>query len=133
MKTSKTLTRLGRARGAFAGVTLLIGMVAFCTANATDITSITVSSPKVKVLEHGPGTSTAVEQVTVTAAVPYEPVTLTTNSGAALLKYGVEQAALRVCYAADPAAPADTQCIRNATHAAQPQVDAAIARAREAG
>lgn len=133
MKTSKTLARLGRACGALAGATLLMGTVAFSLANADEITSITVSAPKVKIVERGPGTRTAIEQVTISAGVQYDPVTLTTNSGVALLKNGVEQAALRVCRAADPGAPEDTQCVRNATHAAQPQIEAAVARARAGG
>ena len=128
MRTSKERTRSGRVCGAFSGAALLIGTMGL--AMAADIAAITVSAPKVKIVERGPGTSSATQQVTLSARVQYDPTTLTTHSGVALLKDGVEQAARRICQAADPGAPEDTGCIRNATHAAQPQIDAAIARAR---
>lgn len=127
----KTLVRLNRGCTLCAGVAaLLFGTIGLSAAMAADVAAITVSAPRVQIIEHGPGTSTATEQITVTARVQYDPVTLTTNSGVALLKDGVEQAARRVCSAADPGAPQDTNCIRGATNAAQPQIKAAVARAR---
>ncbi len=133
MTTSKTLVQLGRISAAFAGTALLLGAIGPPCATAAEIEGITVAAPRVKILEHGPGTAVAEQQVSITARVPYEAVTLSTNSGVALLKDGVEQAARRVCSAADPGAPVDTKCIRDAIHAAQPQIDAAVARARAAG
>ena len=127
MTRSKVLVQLRRACSTCAGVGLLVGAIA---ANADEIQVITVSAPQVKIMAHGPGPTSATEQVTVTARVQYDPVTLTTNSGVALLKDGVEQVARRVCRAADPNAPEDRNCIRNATDGAQPQIDAAVARAR---
>ena len=130
MNTSMALARLGRACNALAGATVLLGAIGVTGVNAADLSVITVSAPKAKIVEHGPGTATATQQITVTAGVQYDPVTLTTNSGVALLKDGVQQAAIRVCRAADPGAPEDRSCIRNATHGAQPQIDAAVRRAR---
>lgn len=130
MTTCKTLARIGGACSVLAGAALLTGTIGLSSANAADIAVITVSAPKAKLVEHGPGTSTATQEITVSARVQYDPVTLTTNSGVALLKDGVQQAARRVCSAADPGAPQDTDCIRKATDAAKPQINAAIARAR---
>jgi UrcA family protein len=130
MKTSGDLVRLGRACSAFAGAVLLISSIGFSGASAAPAATITVSAPRVKIVEHGPGTATAAQQVTLTARVQYDPVTLTTNSGVALLKDGVLQAAHKVCQAADPSAVHDNACIRKAIAGAQPQVDAAIAQAR---
>lgn len=128
MAISNVLVQLRRAFGACAAVGLLVGAIA--DANADEVQVITVSAPQVKIMAHGPGPTSATQQVTVTARVQYDPVTLTTNSGVALLKDGVQQVARRVCRAADPSAPEDMNCIRNATDGAQPQIDAAIARAR---
>ena len=130
MTTSKTLVQFGAVCGACAGAALLLGAIGFSGANAAEVQVITVSAPKVKIVEHGPGTAVAAQQITVTARVQYDPVTLTTNSGVALLKDGVQQAARRVCRAADPGAPEDANCVRNATNGAQRQIDAAVARAR---
>jgi UrcA family protein len=130
MTTSKVLARVGRECTACAGAALLLGMIGLSPAIAADVETITVSAPKLKIVEHGPGTATATQQVSVSARVQYDPVTLTTNSGVALLKDGVQQAARRVCRDADPGAPEDTNCILNATNAAQPQINAAVARAR---
>lgn len=113
-----------------AGAALLLGATAVSGVNAGDVQVITVSAPRVKILEHGPGTTTATQEMTVTARVQYDPVTLSTNSGVALLKDGVQEAARRICRAADPGAPEDMRCVRNATDSAQPQIDAAVARAK---
>jgi UrcA family protein len=130
MATSKSVVRLGRAGNALACAALLFGAIGFSGANAAEEEVITVLGPRVKIVEHGPGTTIAREQVSVTASVQYDPVTLTTNSGVALLKDGVQQAARRVCLAADPGAPLDQKCVRNAINAAQPKIDAAVARAK---
>lgn len=56
-----------------------------------------------------------------TARIQYNPVTLTTNSGLALLKDGVEKAARELCYSIDPLDP-DGTCVRNAIESALPQI-----------
>lgn len=128
MMTSKTPARLARVCSAFASATVLLGTIGLSAANAAE-SVITVSAPRAKIVEHGPGT-TSTQQMTVTARVEYDPVTLTTSSGVALLKDGVQQAAIRVCRAADPGAPEDRTCVQRATHGAQLQIDAAVKRAR---
>jgi UrcA family protein len=125
----KTAKRSLTAR-ALLGSAVVLATVGLSTAKADEPEVITVAAPKVNVIAHGPGAATATQQVTVTAHVQYDPVTLTTNSGVALLKDGVEQAARRVCRSADPGAPEDMTCVRSATDSAAPQIDAAVARAR---
>jgi len=130
MTTSKNRVQLRRGCSACAGAALLLGAVGVYAATPDELTVITVSAPQTKIVAHGPGPNTATQQVTVSARVQYDPVTLTTNSGVALLKDGVEQAAQRICRAADPQAPLDNNCVRNAIDGAQPQIEAAVKRAR---
>jgi len=96
-----------------------------------DTPQITISTPKVKVVGHR-GDLSPVEQTTVTANVWFDPVTLTTNSGVALLKDKVLEAARRVCRDADPQdLEDDDACVRKAVKGTDPQVDSAIARAKK--
>ena len=96
-----------------------------------DTPQITISTPKVKVVGRN-ADLTPIEESTVTAHVSFDPVTLTTNSGVALLRDQVRTAARRVCADADPDdVEDDDDCIRNALKATDNQVDAAITRARE--
>jgi len=71
-----------------------------------------------------------VEQSTVRLGVRYNPVTLTTNSGVALLKDAVTQAAFQACVDADPTYAPESRCISNAIDQAQPQIEQAVAQAR---
>ncbi len=70
------------------------------------------------------------EQSTVKLGVRYDPVTLTTNSGVALLQDAVTQAAFRACVDADATSAPESRCIPNATDQAQPQIAQAVAQAR---
>jgi len=102
------------------------------TVQSTGIPQITVSTPRVKVVGRN-SDLTPIEQTTVTARVTFDPVTLTTHSGVALLKDQVRTAASRVCTDADPEDIEDDEtCIRKALVGAEKQVDAAIASARKA-
>lgn len=95
-----------------------------------EIPQITISSPVVTVVGHRDDL-TPVEEVTVTARVSFDPVTLTTNSGVALLRDRVRVAARRVCTAADPQDVEDDEtCIQRAVKGTDKQVDAAIAAAK---
>jgi UrcA family protein len=117
-----------------------IGAVAFFStaAQAAEPTpEITITGTQVKTVPYDFATRRPVEQVNVTASVPVELDTLTLNSGVALLKYNVRQAARRACMVGDPgeSATADvtTDCIHRALDDAQPQIDALVAQAhREA-
>jgi len=100
-------------------------------AYAGDYEQITISAPRVKVVGRDPATLAPIEENVVTAHVSYDPVTLTLNSGVALLKDSVLDAARKVCAEADPTdVEDDATCIEEAMRAAQPQIDAAVARAR---
>jgi UrcA family protein len=76
-----------------------------------------------------PATGAPIQETTVQLAVTYDPVTLTTNSGIALLNDSVADAAGKACFTANPL-PDDGTCVSNAIGSAQPQIARAIALAR---
>lgn len=114
-----------------------IGALAFfgTAAQAAEPTpEITITGTQVKTIPYDFATRRPVEQVNVTARVPVELDTLTLNSGVALLKYNVRQAAEKVCMAGDPGESATSDvtmdCVHRALDDAQPQINALVARAR---
>jgi len=113
-------------------IALAIGALAVMSARARaqDLDEITISAPAVKAVGSDAATLAPIEESTVTARVAFDPATLTTNSGVALLKDSVLEAARKACDAADPFTPDDGTCVQTAVRSAKPQVDAAIARAR---
>jgi UrcA family protein len=131
--TSISFTRAVRSR---LPVTLALGALAFMSAGAqaADYDEITISPPNVKTVGRGDVTNAPIQEISKQATVKFEPVQLTTNSGVALLKDSVFDAALKVCNSitltmADADENEDS-CIRDALKSAQAQVDAAVARAR---
>jgi UrcA family protein len=100
-------------------------------AHAEDLDPITVSTPSVKIIGHDEATRAPIEDVTVQARIAADPQTLRTKSGVVLLKDRVMEAARKACYAADPSTFDDGTCLHQAVKAAQPQVAAAIAQARD--
>jgi UrcA family protein len=66
----------------------------------------------------------------VKVGVSYDPVTLTTNSGVALLKDSVADAARNACDKADPFTDDDGTCVRQAIYSAQAQIARAVTQAR---
>ena len=129
MTTATTSTR----RNTLANLTIAFAFGAFAAmsarADAADLDQISLSGPVVKTVGHDTG-GARVESVTVTALVRTDPETLTFDSGVALFKDNVREAARKACAAADRLGPDDGTCVRNAIAAAKPQVDAAIADAR---
>jgi UrcA family protein len=114
-------------------IALAIGALAAMSAgaHADNLDEVTISAPATKIVGRDYATGAPIEQETVTANVKFDPVTLTTNSGVALLKDSVLAAARKACYAADPLTMDDDgTCVHDAVKSAKPQVDAAIARAR---
>jgi UrcA family protein len=99
-------------------------------AHADDLDQVTISAPTVKTIGHETPGLAPIKEATATARVQIDPVTLTTNSGVALLKDSVLDAARKVCDAADPSTPDDGTCVLAAVKSAKPQIDAAVARAR---
>jgi UrcA family protein len=78
----------------------------------------------------GYGSLHPLERSTVRVGVTYDPATLTTHSGVALLKDAVAQAAFKACIDADPAYAPESRCMTEAIRQAQPQIAQAVARAR---
>ena len=112
-------------------VALAIGALAVLSvrADAAELDPITISAPTVKTVGHESATLAPIDAVMVKARIAADAETLTMDSGVVLLKDRVFEAAQQACYAADPT-PDDGTCVREAVRAAQPQVNAAIARAR---
>jgi UrcA family protein len=94
------------------------------------VTQVTLSAPRERVVSIDKATLQPVKEVSVTAHVKHNPVTLTTNSGMALFKDSVLQAARKVCDAVAPGEGDDGTCVHEALRAARPQITAAIERAR---
>jgi UrcA family protein len=115
--------------------TFAIGAVALISARAqaddpAQVDQVTISSPTVTIVGRDSATNSPITETTKTARIQYDPVTLTTNSGVALLRDSVRESARKLCDSIDPLDPNDGTCIRTAVDSATPQVDAAIARAR---
>jgi UrcA family protein len=101
------------------------------SARAADLDPITVCPPAVTTLGRDMLTEAPVDDVIVNARIAVDTETLRNDSGVVLLKDRVQQAAEKACEAADRYAENDDgTCIRDAVKAAQPQVTAAIAKAR---
>ena len=99
---------------------------------AAEPDEISITAPSVTTVGRDDSTLAPIEETTEKATIKFDPVTLTTNSGVALLKDSVLEAASKVCNSITFAmADDDTDtCVRNAVKSAQAQVDEAIARAR---
>jgi len=115
----------GAAVLAFAVGGLLLSWV---SAHATTLDPVTISAPAVEVVGRERLTNLPLQQTRISAHVKFNPVTLTTNSGVALLRDSVQTAAFRICAALGP--DSFGGCVIRAEQSAQPQVDADIARAR---
>ncbi|MEA3180608.1 MAG: hypothetical protein QOI59_4131 [Gammaproteobacteria bacterium] len=115
-------------------VALALGALAFVSAGAqaADYDDITISAPTVRTIGHDDATDAPNAEYSEKASVKFDPVTLTTNSGVALLKDSVFHAALKVCNSISLPLSQDDNgtCVRDAVKSAQPQIDAAVARAR---
>jgi UrcA family protein len=115
-------------------VALALGVLAFMSAGAqaADYDEVTISAPSVKTVGRDGATGAPIEEYTENASVKFDPVTLTTNSGVALLKDSVFDAALKVCNSISLPLSDDDDgaCVRAAVKSAQAQIDAAVTRAR---
>ena len=113
-------------------IAFAIGALALMSAraHADTLEEVTISAPTVKTIGRDLDLATPTQEVSVTAHVTFNPVTLTTNSGVALLKDSVIDAARKACDAADPYTVDDGTCVRTAMKSAKPQIEAAVARAR---
>lgn len=113
-------------------VAFAVGVLTLCNAGAraAELDPITVSPPIVKVIGHDMRTEAPIDDVTVNARIAVDTETLRNDSGVVLLKDRVLEAAHKACDAADPFLGDGGTCVRDAVKAAQPQVVAAIAKAR---
>jgi UrcA family protein len=114
---------------------LVIVLAALSTrANATSfvdpVNVITVSAPVEKVVSRDALTGVPQTEIMVVARVKTDPVVLTMNSGVALFKDSVYEAARRACGADDSHGEVDVSCVHSALKAAKPQVNAVIAAAQ---
>jgi UrcA family protein len=126
-----TSTRFARAGSLLA---FAIGAITFLgSAQAAEATQeITITGTRVQ-KTYDFSVRRPVKEVSVSAAVPADLNVLTLNSGVALLKYNVRQAAIKACMLADPLATATSDttidCVNDAVNNARPQVAALIAEA----
>jgi UrcA family protein len=118
-------------------VALALGALVFMSAGAQadepdQVDQVTICAPSVKTIGHDEATGAPIEEVAKQASIKFDPVTLTTNSGVALLKDSVFESALRICNSIGlPMSDDDGgACVRDAIKSAQAQVDAAVVRAR---
>jgi UrcA family protein len=130
MRTSSALVSRNIAPGSLALAAAAAVLALWAPrAHAADLDKITLSAPMVKNLGPDDVTGEPVQESIVKALVQYDPATLTTPSGVALLRASVEQAAHKACESADPTLD-DGSCARRAVDSARPQIDAAVARAK---
>lgn len=101
-------------------------------AKAALLEPITILAPAartVRTVGYDAATGASIQEITTSARVKFNPVILTTYSGAALLKDDVAEAAQKACDSIEPLDGSEA-CVRRAIRSAQPQVTAAISRAR---
>jgi UrcA family protein len=128
MTTSTSVKTLsGSLYAAFAVMALAVFSV---SANAADYDEITVNGSTTQTVGRDDATLAPIQETTVKVAVSYDPVTLTTNSGVALLKDGVVDAARKACDTAEPIMDDDGTCVREAIESAQAQIARAVAQAK---
>ncbi len=129
MTTSTSVKTLsGSLHAAFA----IMALAVFCAsaAHAAESSQITIRGATTKTVGHDFALGAPIQETTVTVGVSYDPVTLTTNSGVALLKDGVVDAARKACATADPLIQDEGTCLREALRSAKTQIARAISQAR---
>jgi UrcA family protein len=109
-----------------------IAIAAFSAgARAAESREIVVQGPTTKTIGFDLPTGAPIQETTVKIAVSYDPATLTTDSGVALLKDGVADAARKACDTADRVTPdEDGACVRRAIESAQAQIARMVSQAR---
>jgi UrcA family protein len=100
------------------------------SAHAAESNEITVYGSTTKTVGRDYATGAPIQETTVTVKVSYDPTTLTTDSGVALLKNSVADAARQACDSADPFTDDDGTCVREAVDSAQAQIAGAVTQAR---
>jgi UrcA family protein len=98
--------------------------------HAAELNEITVQGSTAKTVGRDYATGAPIQETTVKVAVSYDPATLTTDSGVALLKENVADAARKACDTADPLTDDDGTCVREAIDSAQAQIARVVTQAR---
>jgi len=97
--------------------------------------AVTITGTRVKTLPYDFIVRRQEKAVTVTGTVPANLDVLTLNSGVALLEDSVRDAARKICLqaadAVNPVSDDTLECVNQAVHEAQPQINALIQRAHE--
>jgi UrcA family protein len=135
MNTSIHSGRDNTLRTVLTATSLVVALAALSTrANAHSFVDpankITVSAPTEQIMGTDFESGAPRKDIVVVARVKTDPAVLTTNSGVALFKDSVVEAAREACGADVPHSEVDTTCLRNALKEAKPQVAAIIAKAR---
>jgi UrcA family protein len=125
MTSKKTLS--ANLYAAFAVMGLAVSSVSTYAAEPDEVT---ISAPTTQTVGRDYATGAPIQETTVKVAVSYDPVTLTTNSGIALLKDSVGDAARKACDTADSLTGDGGTCVREAISSAQTQIARAITQAR---
>jgi UrcA family protein len=126
----KNLISIKAPSGSLRAVLAIAALAVFSvSAHAADYDQVTVHGSTTKTVGREDATGAPIQETTVKVGVTYDPVTLTTNSGIALLNDSVADAARKACFTAGPL-PDDGTCVRDAIESAQPQIARAIALAR---
>ena len=100
-------------------------------ARAAESREIMVQGPTTKTIGFDLPTGAPIRETTVKIAVSYDPATLTTDSGVALLRDSVADAARKACATADRVTPDDDgRCVRRAIDSAQAQIARIVSQAR---
>jgi UrcA family protein len=128
MTTSTSVKILsGSLHAAFA---IMAIAVFSASVHAAESNEITVQGSTAKTVGRDYATGAPIQETTVKVAVSYDPATLTTDSGVALLKKSVADAARKACDTADPFTDDDGTCVLEAIDSAQAQIARVVTQAR---
>jgi UrcA family protein len=128
MTTSTSVKILsGSLHAAFA---IMAIAVSSASAHAADLNEITVQGSTTKAVGRDDTTGAPIQETTVKVAVSYDPATLTTDNGVALLKESVAEAARKACDTADPLSDDDGTCVQEAIDSAKDQIARVVTQAR---
>ncbi|MDB6083427.1 MAG: hypothetical protein JWN43_1308 [Gammaproteobacteria bacterium] len=123
-------TRMKILSGSLQATVAGVAIAAFSGgAYAAEPSEILVQGPTSKTIGYDLPTGAPIEEVTVKIAVNFDPATLSTDSGVALLNKSVLDAARKACDRADPTTDDDV-CVRKAIDSAQAQIARMVSQAR---
>jgi UrcA family protein len=117
----------GSLHAAFAIMTIAVFSAG---AHAAESNEITIYGSTTKTVGRDYATGAPIQETTAKVKVSYDPATLTTDSGVALLKDRIADAARKACDSVDPLTDDDGTCAREAIRSAQAQIEQAVTQAR---